>query len=177
MSRIGKHPVPVPSGVQVTLGAGELSVKGGKGSLSMSILDDVILTHEADQIVVTPRDESKRSRSMWGLHRSLVANMMTGVTEGFTRDLEIIGVGYRASVQGKDLVLQLGYSNDVSYPIPEGIQIECERPTAVKISGIDKQRVGQVAAEIRGFRPPEPYKGKGIRYVGEYVFRKEGKKK
>ncbi len=177
MSRIGKHPVPVPSGVQVTLGEGELAVKGGKGSLSMSVLDDVILTHEADQIVVTPRDGSKRSRSMWGLHRSLVANMMTGVTEGFTRELEIIGVGYRASVQGKDLVLQLGYSNDVIYPIPEGIQIDCERPTAVKISGIDKQRVGQVAAEIRGFRPPEPYKGKGIRYVGEYVFRKEGKKK
>ena len=125
MSRIGKHPVAVPSGVQVTLEAGSLSVEGGKGSLSLSILDDVTLSLEDDKITVTPRDQSKRSRSMWGLHRSLVANMMTGVTEGFSRDLEIIGVGYRASVQGADLVLQLGYSNDVVYPIPEGIEIAC----------------------------------------------------
>ncbi len=177
MSRIGKHPVPVPSGVQVTLAPGSLSVKGGKGSLSMSILDDVIIKHEEEKVTVAPRDTSKRSRSMWGLHRSLVANMITGVTEGFSRDLEIIGVGYRASVQGADLVLQLGFSEDVVYPIPEEIEIACERPTMIKVSGIDKQRVGQVAAEIRRFRPPEPYKGKGIRYVGEYVFRKEGKKK
>ena len=177
MSRIGQHPVPVPSGVQVTLGDGSLAVTGSLGTLSMSILDDVIVTHADDAITVAARGDTKRSRSMWGLHRSLVANMVTGVTEGFTKDLEIVGVGYRASVQGGDLVLQLGYSRDRVYPIPEGMEIACARPTMIKISGIDKQHVGQVAAEIRRFRPPEPYKGKGIRYAGEHVFRKEGKKK
>ena len=178
MSRIGKNPVLLPSGVSVDLGAADLTVKGAKGTLSMSILRDVLVSQEEDgAIKVAPRDESKRARSMWGLHRSLIANMVTGVSEGFTKELEIIGVGYRAQVQDQKLILQLGFSDDVEYDIPEGLQVTCERPTAIKIEGIDKQKVGQVAAEIRRFRPPEPYKGKGIRYVGEYVFRKEGKKK
>jgi large subunit ribosomal protein L6 len=177
MSRIGKNPVSLPSGVSVDLGDGGLTVKGAKGTLQMAILDDVLVSQEDEGITVAPRDGSKRSRSMWGLHRSLIANMVTGVSDGFTKELEIIGVGYRASVQGQKLVLQLGFSEDVEYDIPEGLQVTCERPTAIKIEGIDKQKVGQAAAEIRRYRPPEPYKGKGIRYVGEYVFRKEGKKK
>jgi large subunit ribosomal protein L6 len=178
MSRIGKNPVSLPSGVSVDLGAADLTVKGVKGTLSMAILDDVLVSQQEDgAIKVAPRDESKRARSMWGLHRSLIANMVTGVSEGFTKDLEIIGVGYRAQVQDQKLILQLGFSKDVEYDIPEDIEVSCERPTMIKIEGIDKQRVGQAAAEIRRFRPPEPYKGKGIRYVGEYVLRKEGKKK
>ena len=177
MSRVGKKPVPVPKGVQVQFGDGELKVKCAKGELRMALLDEVQIAQEGETLVAKPRDLSKRARSMWGLQRSLMANMMTGVTTGFTREMEIQGVGYRAAVQGKNLNLQLGYSHDVVYPIPEGVQIACDRPTSIKISGVDKQQVGQVAAEIRGYRPPEPYKGKGIRYVGEYVFRKEGKKK
>ncbi len=177
MSRIGKNPVSIPSGVSVELDDGGITVKGAKGMLSMAILDDVIVKQEDDSITVAPRDGGKRARAMWGLHRSLIANLVTGVTDGFTKELELIGVGYRAQVQERNLVLQLGYSNDVEYEIPEGINISCERPTAIKIEGIDKQLVGKVAAEIRGYRPPEPYKGKGIRYVGEYVLRKEGKKK
>ncbi len=177
MSRIGKNPVSIPSGVSVELDDGGITVKGAKGMLSMAILDDVIVKQEDDSITVAPRDSGKRARAMWGLHRSLIANLVTGVTDGFTKELELIGVGYRAQVQERNLVLQLGYSNDVEYEIPEGINISCERPTAIKIEGIDKQLVGKVAAEIRGYRPPEPYKGKGIRYVGEYVLRKEGKKK
>ena len=177
MSRIGKNPVSIPSGVSVELDEGGITVKGAKGMLSMAILDDVIVKQEDDSITVAPRDSGKRARAMWGLHRSLIANLVTGVTDGFTKELELIGVGYRAQVQERNLVLQLGYSNDVEYEIPEGINISCERPTAIKIEGIDKQLVGKVAAEIRGYRPPEPYKGKGIRYVGEYVLRKEGKKK
>lgn len=177
MSRIGKNPVSIPSGVSVELDEGGITVKGAKGMLSMAILDDVIVKQEDDSITVAPRDGGKRARAMWGLHRSLIANLVTGVTDGFTKELELIGVGYRAQVQERNLVLQLGYSNDVEYEIPEGISISCERPTAIKIEGIDKQLVGKVAAEIRGYRPPEPYKGKGIRYVGEYVLRKEGKKK
>ena len=177
MSRIGKNPVSIPSGVSVELDDGGITVKGAKGMLSMAILDDVIVKQEDDSITVAPRDGSKRARAMWGLHRSLIANLVTGVTDGFTKELELIGVGYRAQIQERNLVLQLGYSNDVEYEIPEGVNISCERPTAIKIEGIDKQLVGKVAAEIRGYRPPEPYKGKGIRYVGEYVLRKEGKKK
>lgn len=177
MSRVGKKPVAIPKGVEIALGSGELKVKGAKGELRMALVDEVEISHEGEALVAKPREATKRARSLWGLQRSLMANMMTGVTTGFTRDMEIQGVGYRAAVQGKNLNLQLGYSHDVVYPIPEGIQIVCERPTAIKVSGVDKQRVGQVAAEIRGYRPPEPYKGKGIRYVGEYVFRKEGKKK
>ena len=177
MSRVGKKPVPIPKGVQIQLGDGELKVKGTKGELRMALVEEVQIAQEGEALVASPREGSKRARSLWGLQRSLMANMMTGVTAGFTRDMEIQGVGYRAAVQGSNLNLQLGYSHDVVYPIPEGIQIVCERPTTIKVSGVDKQRVGQVAAEIRGYRPPEPYKGKGIRYVGEYVFRKEGKKK
>lgn len=177
MSRIGSRPVEIPSGVTVTLKDGVLSAKGSKGELSMAVLDEVEMSAEDDRITVKPRDDSKRSRSMWGLQRSLAQNLVTGVSEGFSRELEINGVGYRAQVQGRTLNLQLGFSHDVLFPIPDGIDIECERPTAIKVSGIDKQKVGQVAAEIRRYRPPEPYKGKGVKYVDEYIFRKEGKKK
>jgi len=143
----------------------------------MTVVELVDMSHADNQIVVTPKEQTKIARSMWGMQRSLAQNLVTGVSEGFSKELEIQGVGYRANLQGKMLKLQLGYSHDIDFPIPDGIQIECERPTAVKISGIDKQQVGQVAAKIRSFRPPEPYKGKGVRYVGEYIFRKEGKKK
>ena len=155
----------------------EVTAKGPKGELSMTLVDEVLASMEDDVIVVKPRDNSKRSRTMWGMQRTLVDNLLRGVSEGFLVELEIIGVGYRAAVQGRTLNLQMGYSHEINYPIPEGIEIKCERPTAVAVSGADRQRVGQVAAEIRSYRKPEPYKGKGIRYVGEYVFRKEGKKK
>jgi large subunit ribosomal protein L6 len=177
MSRIGSKPVSIPSGVNVTLSGSDLTVKGAKGQLSMTCVKEVLVNHEGAEITFKPRDQSKRARSMWGMQRSLAQNLVTGVTDGYVRELEIQGVGYRAAVQDRMLRLQLGYSHDIEFAIPEGIDVECERPTMVKITGIDKQKVGQVAAEIRGFRPPEPYKGKGIRYVGEYVFRKEGKKK
>ena len=155
----------------------EVTAKGPKGELSMTLVDEVVASMEDDVIVVKPRDNSKRSRTMWGMQRTLVDNLLRGVSEGFLVELEIIGVGYRAAVQGRTLNLQMGYSHEINFPIPEGIEIKCERPTAVAVSGADRQRVGQVAAEIRSYRKPEPYKGKGIRYVGEYVFRKEGKKK
>ena len=177
MSRIGSKPVEIPSGITIKLDGKHLDAKGPKGELSLDFVDEVDVEQDGSQIVVKPRDTSKRARSMWGLQRSLLQNVVTGVSEGFVRELEITGVGYRAAVQGKALNLQLGFSHDVSFPIPDGIQIECERPTLIKISGIDKQKVGQVAAEIRAYRPPEPYKGKGVRYSDEYVFRKEGKKK
>ena len=155
----------------------EVTAKGPKGELSMTLVEEVLASLEDDAIVVKPRDNSKRSRTMWGMQRTLMDNLVRGVSEGFLVELEIIGVGYRAAVDGQNLNLQMGYSHEINYPIPEGIVIKCERPTAVAISGADRQQVGQVAAEIRSFRKPEPYKGKGIRYVGEYVFRKEGKKK
>ena len=155
----------------------QVSVKGPKGELSIMLADDVEARMSDGVIKVVPRGEGKRARSMWGLSRTLVANLVDGVTGGFEKSLEIIGVGYRAQVQGKNLQLQLGLSHDVVYPIPEGIDVKCPSQTSIIVSGIEKQKVGQVAAEIRQFRPPEPYKGKGIRYVGEYVFRKEGKKK
>lgn len=177
MSRIGQQPVPVPQGVTVEFAGREVTAKGPKGELSMTLVDEVLASMEDDVIVVKPRDNSKRSRTMWGMQRTLVDNLLRGVSEGFLVELEIIGVGYRAAVQGRTLNLQMGYSHEINYPIPEGIEIKCERPTAVAVSGADRQRVGQVAAEIRSYRKPEPYKGKGIRYVGEYVFRKEGKKK
>tara|TARA_R110002167_G_scaffold82351_2_gene224703 strand:+ start:699 stop:1232 length:534 start_codon:yes stop_codon:yes gene_type:complete len=177
MSRIGSKPVEIPSGVTVKLENGHLSAKGQKGELSLDFVEEVSVEQDGDSIVVKPRDDSKRARSMWGMQRSLVQNIITGVSEGFVRELEITGVGYRAAVQGRALNLQLGFSHDVAFPIPDGIQIECERPTLIKVSGIDRQKVGQVAAEIRAYRPPEPYKGKGVRYSDEYVFRKEGKKK
>lgn len=177
MSRIGQQPVPVPQGVTVEFAGREVTAKGPKGELSMTLVDEVLASMEDDVIVVKPRDNSKRSRTMWGMQRTLVDNLLRGVSEGFLVELEIIGVGYRAAVQGRTLNLQMGYSHEINFPIPEGIEIKCERPTAVAVSGADRQRVGQVAAEIRSYRKPEPYKGKGIRYVGEYVFRKEGKKK
>ena len=177
MSRIGNKPVVVPDGVTITLAAQALTAKGKLGELSMTVVDQVEMSHEDNQIIFTAKGQSKVARSMWGLQRSLAQNLVTGVSEGFTKELEIQGVGYRAALQGKILKLQLGHSHDIDFQIPDGIEIECERPTAIKVKGIDKQKVGQVAAVIRSYRPPEPYKGKGVRYVGEYIFRKEGKKK
>jgi len=177
MSRVGSKPVIVPDGVTIILANRALTAKGKLGEMSMSIVNQVDINHADDQIVITPKDESKTARAMWGMQRSLAQNIVTGVSEGFTKELEIQGVGYRAALQGKILKLQLGHSHDIDFTIPDGIQIECERPTSIKIKGIDKQKVGQVAAVIRSYRPPEPYKGKGVRYLGEYVFRKEGKKK
>jgi large subunit ribosomal protein L6 len=177
MSRIGKNPVPIPAGVQAALADQVLNVSGGKGKLSLPISAEVTATIADGSITIAPKDDSKRARAMWGTTRALVNNMVTGVSAGFTRTLEINGVGYRAAVQGKILNLQLGYSHDIPYPIPDNIQIACERPTLIAVSGADKQRVGQVAAEIRSYRPPEPYKGKGIKYADETVRRKEGKKK
>jgi large subunit ribosomal protein L6 len=177
MSRIGKKAVPVPSGVTANIEGQTVKVKGPKGALQVVLHDDVEVKLESGAVKVDPRSETKRARAMWGTSRTLVANLITGVTKGFERKLEITGVGYRAVVQGKNLQLALGYSHDVIYPIPEGITIAAAKPTELVVSGIDRQKVGQVAAEIRGFRPPEPYKGKGVKYAGEYIFRKEGKKK
>jgi large subunit ribosomal protein L6 len=177
MSRIGKKPVPIPSGVTASVDGQHVAVKGPKGELKHVLVDEVIAKLEDGSIEVAPRDETQAARAMWGMSRTLVANLVTGVTEGFTKKLEITGVGYRAAVQGSNVQLQLGYSHDILFPIPEGIQVQCPKPTEIVITGIDKQKVGQVAAEIRRFRPPEPYKGKGVRYAGEFILRKEGKKK
>ena len=177
MSRIGKKPVPVPSGVTANVEGQTVKMKGPKGALQFVVPEEVSVKLEDGNVQVDPRNESKRARSMWGTSRTLVANLVTGVTKGFERKLEITGVGYRAAAQGKTLNLQLGFSHDVNYPIPEGITIATPKPTEIKITGMDKQKVGQVAAEIRGYRPPEPYKGKGVKYAGEFIFRKEGKKK
>jgi large subunit ribosomal protein L6 len=177
MSRIGKKPVAVPQGVTASVEGQTVKVKGAKGALQLVVPDDVAVKMDKGGIQLDPKSETKRARSMWGTSRTLVANLMAGVTKGFEENLEITGVGYRAAVQGKSLNLQLGFSHDVNYPIPEGITIATPKPTEIKITGMDKQKVGQVAAEIRGYRPPEPYKGKGVKYVGEYIFRKEGKKK
>jgi large subunit ribosomal protein L6 len=177
MSRIGKKPVPIPSGVTANVEGQTVKMKGPKGALAVVLPDDVTVKMDKGAIKVDPRTETKRALSMWGTSRTLVANLVAGVTKGFEDKLDITGVGYRASVQGKNLQIALGYSHDVIYPIPEGIAIVTPKPTEILITGIDKQKVGQVAAEIRGFRPPEPYKGKGVRYSGEYIFRKEGKKK
>jgi large subunit ribosomal protein L6 len=177
MSRIGKKPVAVPAGVTAAIEGKTLSVKGPKGTLSIALADEVSYAVEDGSISVQPINDTKRSRSFWGMQRTLVQNLITGVTEGYTKTLQITGVGYRANVQGKNLKLQLGYSHDVDFAIPEGITIATPDQTTVNISGIDKQQVGQVAAEIRRWRKPEPYKGKGIKYAGEYIFRKEGKKK
>ena len=177
MSRIGKKPVPVPAGVTVNLAGSNLSVKGPKGELKMVLNEHVLAKLEDNAVKVDPKNQTKLARSSWGMSRTMVANMIKGVSEGYSKTLEITGVGYRAAVQGKVLQLNLGYSHDVNYPIPEGIDIKATKPTEIVITGIDKQRVGQVAAEIREFRGPEPYKGKGIKYAGEYIFRKEGKKK
>jgi large subunit ribosomal protein L6 len=177
MSRIGKRPVAIPQGVTANVAGQAISIKGPKGTLQFTLPDDVAAKLEGGAVQVDPRHETKRARAMWGMSRSVLANIVAGVTKGFERRLEITGVGYRAAVQGKNLQLSLGYSHDVQYPIPEGIAIATPKPTEIVVTGIDKQKVGQVAAEIRAFRPPEPYKGKGIKYAGEYIFRKEGKKK
>ncbi len=177
MSRIGKRAVAIPSGVTASVDGQTVKMKGPKGALELTLPAEVIAKMDKGGIKVDPRTETKRARSMWGTSRTLVANLVTGVTKGFEKKLEISGVGYRAAVQGKNLQIALGYSHDVVYPIPTGISIATPKPTEVVVSGIDRQKVGQVAAEIRGFRRPEPYKGKGVKYAGEYIFRKEGKKK
>ncbi len=177
MSRIGKKPVTVPSGVEVKIDGQTVKAKGSKGELSVTLVDDVTVEMTDDGVVVSPVGETKRARSMWGMSRTLVQNIFIGVSEGYKKELEINGVGYRAAIKGKNLSLQLGLSHDVDYPLPEGIKIECPSQTEIVVSGIEKQTVGQVAAEIRSYRPPEPYKGKGIKYKDEYIFRKEGKKK
>jgi large subunit ribosomal protein L6 len=177
MSRIGNKAVAVPTGVTANVEGQTVKVKGPKGALQLVLHDDVIVTMDKGSFKIEPRGESKRARSLWGTSRTLVANLINGVTKGFEEKLEINGVGYRAAVQGKSLNLQLGFSHDVNFKIPEGIAIVTPKPTEIVITGVDKQKVGQVAAEIRGYRPPEPYKGKGVKYAGEYIFRKEGKKK
>lgn len=177
MSRIGKKPVPLPQGVDATISGQTISVKGPKGTLTFTATDDVTITMEEGAIKVTPRGTSKRARQQWGMARSMVENLTVGVTTGFKREMELVGVGYRAAMQGKDLKLSLGYSHEVIFEVPAGITVATPKPTEIVIEGIDAQQVGQVAANIREWRKPEPYKGKGIRYKGEFIFRKEGKKK
>ncbi len=177
MSRIGKNPVPVPDGVTVELNGNTVKAKGKLGELSETLVDDVVVSLEDNLIHVKPANDSKQARQMWGMSRSKVNNLVEGVSQGFKKELEISGVGYRAQMQGNSLVLQLGFSHEVKYPAPDGIKISCPEQTQVVIEGADKQQVGQVAAEIRAYRPPEPYKGKGVKYAGEYILRKEGKKK
>ena len=177
MSRIGKRPVPLPSGVSASTEDQVLTVKGPKGALELQMRDEIRYDISDEGISVVPANDTKAARAFWGMQRTLVQNLVTGVTEGFSKTLEISGVGYRAQAQGKNLRLQLGYSHDVNFPVPEGVEVKTPDQNTVEISGIDKQKVGQVAAEIRRWRKPEPYKGKGIKYRGEYIFRKEGKKK
>ena len=177
MSRVGKSPVTIPAGVTIQVSGGKLSAKGKLGDLHLELSDQVSAKLEGDEVVFKPANDSKQARMMWGTTRNLVRNMVLGVSQGFRKNLEINGVGYRAAVQGKTLQLQLGYSHDVNFPIPDDIAIKCEKPTMIAITGRDKQRVGQIAAEIRGYRGPEPYKGKGIKYDIEKIRRKEGKKK
>jgi large subunit ribosomal protein L6 len=177
MSRIGKKSVSVPGGVTAAVNGQEVKIKGPKGELKHVLADAMVAKLDQGAISIAMREDTKEARAMWGMSRTLVSNLIAGVTEGFSKRLEITGVGYRAAVQGANLQLQLGYSHDIAYPIPQGIQIACPKPTEIVITGIDKQKVGQVAAEIRAFRPPEPYKGKGIKYAGEFIARKEGKKK
>jgi large subunit ribosomal protein L6 len=177
MSRIGKKAVPIPSGVTANVEGQIVKIKGPKGAMQVVLPDDVSVVMDKGEVKVDPRNDGKRARSMWGTSRTLVNNLVTGVTKGFEKKLEITGVGYRAALQGKNLQIALGYSHDVIYPVPEGIAITTPKPTEILVTGIDKQKVGQVAAEIRAFRPPEPYKGKGVKYAGEFIFRKEGKKK
>ena len=177
MSRIGRKTVPLPQGVTAQVNGQEVKVKGPKGELSLRLIEGINASVDKDGVTVKPRDTTEAGRAIWGLQRTLVNNLVQGVSKGFAQQLEISGTGYRAAVQGKNLQLQLGYSHDIVYPIPPGIDIKCEKPTLVLVSGIDKQKVGQVAAEIRGFRKPEPYKGKGVKYAEEKVRRKEGKKK
>ena len=178
MSRIGKVPVAIPGGVSAEVANGVLSVKGPKGTLTLTMRDEISYVVEEGRILVKPANDSKQARAFWGMQRTMVDNLVTGVTQGYTKVLEITGVGYRANAQGpRKLKLQLGFSHDVDFDVPEGVEVKTPDNTTIEISGIDKQKVGQVAAEIRRWRKPEPYKGKGIKYRGEYIFRKEGKKK
>jgi large subunit ribosomal protein L6 len=177
MSRVGKNPVAIPQGVTVDVAGGVATVKGKLGTLKLPISKNVTVSVKDGKVLVEPQGETQQARIMWGTTRANIRNMVDGVSKGYSKALEINGVGYRAAVQGKNLQLQMGYSHDVLYPIPDGITIKCDKPTSVLISGFDKQKVGQVAAEIRAVRPPEPYKGKGIKYDGEHILRKEGKKK
>ena len=177
MSRIGKKPISIPAGVSITLDGQTVSVKGPKGQLAWTVTDEIVVEQKDGALHFTPRDESTRARAMWGLSRSLVDNMVHGVTEGYVTTLELVGVGYRAAMKGANLSMQLGFSHDVDVPPPEGVSFAVPRQTEIRISGIDKQLVGETAARIRRLRPPEPYKGKGVRYAGETVRRKEGKKK
>ena len=177
MSRIGKKSVPVPSAVTVTVEGQTVKAKGPKGELEFVVNELCTVALEDNEVTVTPVDKSKPARSIWGMSRTRIANMVEGVEKEFTKELELVGVGYRAQMKGSSLNLALGYSHDINYPAPDGVKIVAAKPTEVVVTGIDKQKVGQVAAEIRAFRPPEPYKGKGVKYKGEYIFRKEGKKK
>lgn len=177
MSRVGKYPVEIPAGVTVALAGRRLTAKGRLGEAALDLHDLVDATVEGNKIAVSQRGNERLARMMWGTTRSLVAGMVKGVSQGYAREMEITGTGYRASVQGRDLMLNLGFSHEVKYPIPDGITITCEKPTSVKVAGVDKRLVGQVAAEIRAYRPPEPYKGKGVKYANETILRKEGKKK
>ena len=177
MSRIGNNPVEVPEGVDVAVVGQQVTAKGKLGEISFTLSDDVDISREENKVLVKPRGTSIRARKMWGTARAVINNLVVGVSEGFTRNLEINGVGYRAQIQGSELIMQLGYSHEVRHPVPEGITIKCPDQTHITIEGVDKQKVGQTAAEIRAYRPPEPYKGKGIKYADEYILRKEGKKK
>ncbi|MFN3892881.1 MAG: 50S ribosomal protein L6 [Beijerinckiaceae bacterium] len=177
MSRVGKKPVAIPAGVTAKVDGQNVAVKGGKGELSFVVPDDVAVSMDGSAIKVDPRFETKRARAMWGMSRAMINNLVNGVSKGFERKLEITGVGYKAAVAGKNLQLSLGYSHDINYPIPAGVTITTPKPTEIQIAGIDKRQIGQIAAEIRSLRPPEPYKGKGVKYAGEFIFRKEGKKK
>ena len=177
MSRVGKKPVPVPTGVTAKIDGQQVAVKGAKGELNFVVPDEVSVSMDGGLIKVDPRNDSKRARAMWGMSRAMINNLVTGVSKGFERKLEITGVGYKAAVVGKNLQMSLGFSHDINYPIPAGVSIVTPKPTEITISGVDKRQIGQIAAEIRAMRGPEPYKGKGVRYEGEFIFRKEGKKK
>ena len=177
MSRVGKKPVQVPTGVTAKVDGQLVSVKGAKGELAFSVPEDVSVAFEGGLIKVDPRGESKRARAMWGMSRAMINNIVVGVSKGYERKLEITGVGYKAAIAGKNLQLSLGFSHDVNYPVPTGVTITTPKPTEILVAGADKRQVGQVAAEIRAYRGPEPYKGKGVKYEGEFIFRKEGKKK
>ena len=177
MSRVGKNPVPIPAGVTVDVAGQMVKAKGKKGELSLRVAEEIVVAKEGNAVTVKMREDTKRSRVLWGTSRALIRNLVQGAHEGYTVNLEIEGVGYRAAADAKALKLQLGFSHEVLYPIPTGIAIKTPKPTEIEISGADRQRVGQVAAEIRGMKPPEPYKGKGIKYAGEHILRKEGKKK
>ncbi|MGH7120009.1 MAG: 50S ribosomal protein L6 [Acetobacteraceae bacterium] len=177
MSRVGKYPVPIPPGVEIALAGRTLTATGTLGSLSLALGADVDARVDQQHVVITPTGKERRARMMWGTTRAHVANMVRGVSTGYKKAMEISGTGFRAQVQGRNLVLNLGYSHEIVFPVPDGIRVTCEKPTAIRVEGADKRLVGQVAAEIRGFRRPEPYKGKGVKYQAEVIRRKEGKKK